>query len=432
MLVKEEIPVCPRRWLPGLFAWMLGLVLLLPSPSAAATSAAGPVVPADIRAAILYNPSSQQVLWSRNAQQPLYPASLTKLLTALVVVRHAANLDSVTQVSQTAARQEPVDLVMKPGTPVTLREMLYGAMLPSANDAAYVLAEAVGGSAPAFAAMMNETAAQLGATHSHFVTPNGLHDPKHVATAADLARITAAALADPTLQQIVRTPTYTLDLEGQKKTLRNISLLQAEGFVGGKSGFTDQAGWCYAGEVIRDGMPMVAVVLHAQSDKEAKEAVQALWSWGSAQFTPSQPLPPGAALPIADRPGWVAQAKTPFFLSLPRGHQATWVPNWNFPDPLKDGDRIGSLQFMIDGKAVPATLPLYAHWLGESTAVESMGAKTPVLLSENAKTGLWWQIGGGIFLIACVALGLFLRRRRNRHKHEIREIYGISYRGPRP
>ncbi|MBE3557170.1 MAG: hypothetical protein IMW91_08910 [Firmicutes bacterium] len=292
------------------------------------------------------------------------------------------------------------------------------------------MAEAIGGSAPAFAAMMNETAAQLGATHSHFVTPNGLHDPKHVTTAADMARITAAALDDPTLQQIVRTPSYILNVDGQKKTLRNISLLQTEGFVGGKSGFTDQAGWCYAGEVIRDGMPMVAVVLHAQSDKEAKETVQALWSWGSAHFTLSQPLPPGAALPIADRPGWVAQAKTPFLLSLPRDSQATLVPNWKFPVPLKDGDLIGSLQFTIDGKAVPATLPLYAHWLREPTAVESMGAKSALLFPENAMTG-WWQIGGVIFLIGCVALGLFLRRRRHRQKHEIREIYGISYRGPR-
>ncbi|MBE3557171.1 MAG: D-alanyl-D-alanine carboxypeptidase [Firmicutes bacterium] len=110
------------------------MALLFPSTSAAATTAADPSVPANIRAAILYNPSSQQVLWARNAQQPLYPASLTKLLTALIVVRHAANLDSVTQVSQTAARQEPVDLVMKPGTQVTLREMMYGA-IPSANDA---------------------------------------------------------------------------------------------------------------------------------------------------------------------------------------------------------------------------------------------------------------------------------------------------------
>jgi D-alanyl-D-alanine carboxypeptidase len=199
------------------------------------------------RAAIVIDADSHEVLYSKNADTPVYPASTTKLMTAILLVTHLQPDDPV-YVSEAAARQHRVRLGLAPGTTITAEEALHALLLKSANDVAYAVAETVGGSEAGFARMMNVKARLVGCTHTNFVTPNGLHDDDHQSTAHDIAVILAEALKYPRIVAAMQTHQYTV----AGKTVRNgnrMIYLKAPSFgevIGGKTGFTSKAMYCLA------------------------------------------------------------------------------------------------------------------------------------------------------------------------------------------
>ncbi len=208
---------------------------------------------------LIVDVSSANVLSCRNIYEKLYPASTTKILTALVVIQNTSNLDENLTVSSKALELESGSSVagLNTGDVISVRDALYGMMLASGNDAAVALAEHVGGSVEVFCDMMNSTAKSLGATGSNFVNPNGLHNENHYTTAYDLYLIFNEAIKNETFYQIVTTSEYSAsysDKNGDtvnktwQSTCRYLSESEEapEGVtvLGAKTGTTSLAGSC--------------------------------------------------------------------------------------------------------------------------------------------------------------------------------------------
>ena len=203
-----------------------------------------------------------RVLYALNADERAYPASTTKILTALVAAE-TLPLDLEVTVPAVAAGVEGSSVYLRAGEKLTVEELLYGLILRSGNDAAVALAVAAGGSVPHFAAMMNERAAACGAERSHFVNPHGLHDDEHYTTARDLALITAEAYRNADLRRIFSTRSVTVG-EGESRRYfanKNKLLGTFEGANGVKTGYTTKSGRCLVGGAYRDGMQLISVVL---------------------------------------------------------------------------------------------------------------------------------------------------------------------------
>jgi serine-type D-Ala-D-Ala carboxypeptidase (penicillin-binding protein 5/6) len=221
-------------------------------------------LPLAAQSAALVDSYSGEFLYTKNPDAKEYPASSTKILTALIVIE-AGNLDQIVTVAPEDTKVEPSSLDLKPGQQFTRRQLLYGMLLKSANDVAMCLARDNAGSVPAFAEKMNLRAAELGATSSHFVNPHGLHDPNHYTTAHDLVLIARAAMQQPLFRQIVSTIYYTWKVQnGQVEELRNHNRLLRHfaGCNGLKTGYTQPAQQVLVSSALRGGHEVISVVLH--------------------------------------------------------------------------------------------------------------------------------------------------------------------------
>jgi D-alanyl-D-alanine carboxypeptidase (penicillin-binding protein 5/6) len=228
-------------------------------------SAAGSQEPAVIaESAAAIDSFSGQFLYLKNENVRQYPASSTKILTALLVIE-AGDLDKQVIIDLADTKVEPSNLELKPGEVYTRRKLLFGMMLKSANDVAMALARDNAGSIEAFAEKMTKRAAELGATDSHFKNPHGLHDPDHYTTAHDLALIARAAMEQPFFRQVVSTIYYTWKSpKGTVYQLRNHNRLLRHyaGCNGLKTGFTRAAQQVLVSSALRDGHEVISVVLH--------------------------------------------------------------------------------------------------------------------------------------------------------------------------
>ena len=207
---------------------------------------------------------SGDFLFAKNENAKQYPASSTKILTALIVIE-SGDLEHLVTVDPTDTKVEPSSLGLKPGEQYTRRQLLFGLLLKSANDVAMALARDNAGSIQAFAEKMNLRAAQLGATSSHFVNPHGLHDPNHYTTAHDLVLIGRAAMQQPLFREIVSTVYYTWRApSGQIDQLRNHNRLLRHfaGCNGLKTGYTRIAQQVLVSSALRGGHEVISVVLH--------------------------------------------------------------------------------------------------------------------------------------------------------------------------
>lgn len=220
------------------------------------------------QSALLMDAENGRVLFEKEGYRQMPMASTTKILTCLVALEQADGEDIV-MVSANAASQPDVQMNICEGEEYRLLDLLYGMMLASYNDVAVAVAEHVGQTVEGFAHMMNEKAEQLGCQNSYFITPNGLdaqdENGVHHTTAYDLALILSAAIQNETFLTITQTNSYTVnELNGKRSASadnHNALLLSMEGMISGKTGFTGDAGYCYAGAVQKDGKTLVAVTL---------------------------------------------------------------------------------------------------------------------------------------------------------------------------
>lgn len=242
----------------------LALLALAAAPGAASAQPPAPLFPGGAAAYLVQ--ADGRTLWSREADRALPPASLTKIMTALVFLESGLPADGVVTVSPLAARATGTRLGLRAGERMRAGDALAATLLASANDACLALAEHVAGDKAGFAARMNRRAAALGLARTHFTNPCGHDEPRHRASARDLAVLAAAAMGEPRFAALVATVELGVaTLGGRRFALENRNEIVGRypGAAGIKSGFTPRAGKCLVALARRDGVTVLVVVLGA-------------------------------------------------------------------------------------------------------------------------------------------------------------------------
>ena len=233
-------------------------------------------------AVLIMENSTGKIVYENNGYQKKYPASTTKIMTAILTIEHC-NLSETATASEYAIRSIPSGYStanIQIGETLSIKDLLYALMLQSANEAAVILAEHVSGSMEAFCDLMNEKANEIGCQNTHFVNPNGVHSKEHYSTAYDLALIAQYAMRNPTFREIVKTTSYTLPATtaypSDTRTFTNTNALiiydnrdrldnyYYEYATGIKTGYTSYAKNCLVSSAEKNGMEYFAVVLGAE------------------------------------------------------------------------------------------------------------------------------------------------------------------------
>ena len=223
------------------------------------------------KSAVLIDANTGRVLMEKNSGARLGMASTTKIMTAAVAIEKG-NLDDIVTVSSKSAGIEGSSIYLKAGEKISLRDLLYGLMLNSGNDAGAAIAEHISGDTKSFADLMTSKAKDLGLLNTSFTNPHGLDDENHYTTAYDLAQITRYALEMPAFAEIVSTKVktiYSTTNEGENvRTLSNHNKLlsQYKGADGVKTGFTKKCGRCLVSSATKDCLKLIAVTLSAPDD----------------------------------------------------------------------------------------------------------------------------------------------------------------------
>lgn len=347
----------PLRALTTLLAL---LALLVASPALAQDDF--PAVSGD--SILVANGQTGEVVYSRDADEQLAFASITKLMTAIVVLERARPGDTVT-VSTAASSVGESTIHLRPGERISVRDLLAAALIQSANDAAYALAAHVGrGNVERFVRMMNAEARELGLRDTHFTRPDGLDDPEHYSSATDIFLLAREAMKQPLVRKLVAR--RTLRIEGGRKLFPWNDLLGSyAGLLGVKTGHTEDAGWCQVAAARRDGVTMYAVVLGSPARAQRNEDLAELLDWGFSQYVRLNVVETG-------RP--YASAEIPFGgerITLVAGKDAQAVVRAGRPLvervvapsmvelPVKRGERVGEIR-ILEGDRVVARRPLVA------------------------------------------------------------------------
>lgn len=236
------------------------------------------------KAMCLIEAESGRILAQKNCNASLPMASTTKIMTAITAIENCDNLDEVFEISPKAIGVSGTSLYLREGEKHSVRDLLYGLMLVSGNDASVAIGERVGGTREHFVDLMNFTAHRLGAKHTHFENTHGLDEEGHYTSASDLAHIAAYALKNETFKEIVSTQNKKItSADGKNRYLcnKNKLLRTFDGAIGVKTGYTDDAGRCLVSAAERDGMALVAVVLNC---RPMFEECASLLEWGFENY----------------------------------------------------------------------------------------------------------------------------------------------------
>ena len=234
------------------------------------------------QAAVVMDASTGEILYAKNSDYLLFPASTTKLMTAIIVIEKA-NLTEIVTVSQKAAQAHPFKAGFKKGDKVTIEGLLFAALLKSANDAAIALAEAVAGSEESFVGLMNEKAALIGAANTRFINATGLPGIGQYITALDLSKIMKYAMSYSKLKEILATPSAEVSTEkGKAIFLKNTDKLlwSDDQIIGGKTGYTNSAKHCSVFAAERDGKIIIVSLLGSPTRKNLWKEAQKLADQG--------------------------------------------------------------------------------------------------------------------------------------------------------
>jgi D-alanyl-D-alanine carboxypeptidase (penicillin-binding protein 5/6) len=325
------------------------------------------------RSAIVVDVESGQVLYAKAPDTRRFPASVTKIMTALLALERG-DPNAVVVVTARAAAVGESSAHLVAGDRVTLHDLLVAALLPSANDAATAIAEHIGGSVEGFVALMDARARELGMTETHFENPSGLHDPRHVTSARDLARLACVALKVPAFRELVALPEAEVTRQPaggkppRKEKFENVNrLLQPKSghywplADGVKTGYTRHAGRCLVASAAQDGWQLLCVVLGCEDSwLDARNEL----AWAFATFRRERVVTAGqttARVHVVDGspPIVTAVAKSSIDAIVPvRGGPAAVRVSESYPSaPLAAGTEVGELVVSgVDGTELRATL----------------------------------------------------------------------------
>jgi len=342
-------------------------------PLAAQTTLAGspPALPA--KAWLLMDFDSGEVLASANADEPLPPASLTKMMTSYLVEQalrsgklKQTDLVSVSQNAWCRGSSTESCMYLPLNSQATVIDILRGIIIQSGNDASKAIAEHMAGSEEGFAKLMNAEAQRLGMTHSHFMNPTGLPDPNHKSSARDLAILARAIIRDSADYY----PIYAereFKYHGIKQGNRNALLYTDPTVDGLKTGHTEEAGYCLVTSSKRNGMRLITVILNTSSPQARADQTRAMLGWGFSTFEKATPIQPDAVVGTAKvafgKADTVAAGlAAPWTLTVPRGQQVQTAVEIK-PDleaPVAKGAVIGKVVATSNGKPV-GEAPLVAQ-----------------------------------------------------------------------
>ncbi|MFN7226947.1 MAG: D-alanyl-D-alanine carboxypeptidase family protein [Holosporales bacterium] len=316
--------------------------------------------------AILIDADTSTVLFDRESNDVMYPASMTKLMTVYLIFERIKDgrlkWDDTFSVSRKAWRQQGSRSFIEPGMSISVRDAVLGIIVHSGNDMSVAAAEALAGSEQAFADLMTEKAKQIGMKNTVFRNATGLHDPGHVSTAADLAILGLRIIKDfPEYYPMYSTPEFTMN--GITQPSRNPLLKKDfEGGDGLKTGHTDNAGYGFVGSAIRHGRRLIGVVAGLPSPAVRADDIITLLEWGFLNFDNYSIAKAGQ--PVIQAPVWLGEHKQAsltssenLVLTLPvaaaRNLKASVQYSEPLPAPLKKGQQVGTIK--LEGEALRQT-----------------------------------------------------------------------------
>jgi len=361
-----------RAWMRGVLAGLLLPLLFVATLAGPSTVRAQSEIDVAAEEAIVVDFDTGAVLFEKNADRLVHPASMSKLMTLYMLFdklkKGELSLDDTFPVSETAwAMNEGSTMFVDIGERLSIEDLIRGIIVQSGNDACFVVAEGISGSEPAFAEAMNQKALELGLNDSHFVNSHGLENPEHQMTVRDIATLSAALIRDfPEYYHYFAELTFTHN--GIEQGNRNPLLYRNMGVDGLKTGHLSVSGYGLAASALRNGRRVI-VVAHGMASMQARaDEVAKLIEWAYREFDNYKLASAGAVL--EDAPVWLGDAETvPMVLesdlvvTLPRGKrdqlEAVARLDGPVPAPISAGDRIGTLVVTVPGVA-PLERPLLA------------------------------------------------------------------------
>lgn len=400
------------------------------------------------QAAILMESSSGEVLFEKNADQKMYPASITKLMTILLALENSSLTDEISFSHNAVYSIEPgsAHIAIQEGEVLTMEQALRAIILRSANEVSNAVAEHVDGSVEAFAQHMTQRAQDLGCKNTNFVNANGLHNESHVTTARDMALIARELLTHPEYRAIMSETYYEIPptnlqsetryLHGQHQMLNPNSIYYYEGAIGGKTGYTNEAKNTLVTYAKKGDMELIAVVLQCNGAEHYVDTA-ALFDYGFANFKMEKIFSADDyAQTVAvteDHQGntitlgeITAKAAGDVSLPLPINADTDSLQiTVNCPQsveaPVAAGDEIGSASVSMDGRVLQ-TIPLNAQeGINLMTDAEHSSLDTKARQQLSKKIGIGFGIA---FLLCLLLLGItrtigylrYRKRRKNRKK----------------
>lgn len=330
------------------------------------------------KAAVIMDAESGKVLYGKSKDQKMPNASTTKILTCLYILEHY-DIDQMAKVSKNASMQPKVRLGVREGESYKVKDLLYGLMLESYNDCAVVLAEYAAGSVEKFEKRVNQMAAKLGASNTHFVTPNGLDgtdkDGRHETTAQDLAKIMARCIKNQQFLEITQAKQHTFTDGSGKRTFtcnnHNALLSTMQGAISGKTGYTSKAGYCYVGAIKQKNMTMTVSVLASgwPPHKTYKwNDVRKLVQYVTDNYEKREIIADtnnvkeinvnnGLKQKVPLRTG---NPKATFLIKKTDQIKIESILPSSMNAPVKKGQKVGEIRYLVNGKS-QKNIPIYAN-----------------------------------------------------------------------
>lgn len=390
-------------------------------------------------AAILIDYDTKAILYEKNINQQLYPASTTKMITAILAIERG-NLDDIVTVDQEVVNlTKGSHIALEPGEELTLEELLYALLVQSANDAALAIGKYVSGSVDGFVQLMNEKAKEIGATNTNFSNPNGLHVDTHVSTAHDLAMIAQYAMHNDIFRHYVNTVTYTIEptnIKTEPRYLKNTNKLlfssekidvngkaipaKYEFASGVKTGYTSQAQNCLVSFAEKNGQRLIAVVLKSNGNYVYSDTHKLL-NYGfdnyrnttigyTNEFIDNVKISKGLQPVVA---GILDKTLVyPLFNGDSSEIERKVTLDNTLKAPISKGTVLGKVEYLLDGKSVC-----------ESNIISTMDVELdPMTKTSNKILSKWY-----LFVFALIVILRIVVLRSRKKKRRLRRSSYIPY-----
>lgn len=398
----------------------------------------------DGQAAILIDYDTGEILFQKNSHLKLYPASTTKMMTAILAVEHSSLNELVTVDQEIVSLTKGSHIALEPGEVLTMEQMLHALLLPSANDAALAIAKHVGGSIENFVTMMNQKANELGALDTNFVNPNGLHDDRHVSSAYDLALIGRYAMNSEVIRSIVDKVTYEIPPTNIKtetryfkitnKLLFSSELIDKEGELvparyeaasGVKTGYTSQAMNCLVSFAEKNDQRLIAVVLKADGNMVYSDS-QKLLDYGFENYSntviaTTNEFIENIGITDGDAPfiAGVLDRDITYPVSESNSNmiEQKITLNENLNAPIDKGQILGQVEYLVDGKVV-----------GGGNIISTASVEVdPLTVMPGKLLSRWYLLVFGAYFVMRVMILQRKKKRRRSSRKSRQSMYRVPY-----